>query len=82
MYAFGRVCVCDKMILQILDSFPKENCLLREELELTHTWWRRPIGCLKLQVNFHKKNTYYRALLQKMTYEDKASYGSSPLCSF
>jgi len=45
------------------------------------TGWRRLIGCLKLQVNFRKRATNYRALLQKMTYQDKASYGSSPPCS-
>ena len=38
---------------------------------------RRP-GCLKLQVIFRKRATNYRALLLKMTYKDKASYGSSP----
>jgi len=45
---------------------------------LTCTGWRRPIGFLKLQVIFRKRATNYRALLRKMTYEDKASYGSSP----
>ena len=44
------------------------------------TGWRRPIGCLKLQVIFRKKATDYRALLRKMTYEDKASYDSTPPC--
>jgi len=44
----------------------------------THTGWRRLIGCLKLQVNFRKRATNYRALLWKMTYEDKASYDSTP----
>jgi len=39
------------------------------------------MGCLKLQVFFRKKATNYRALLRKMTYEDKASYDSTPLCS-
>ena len=39
-----------------------------------HTRWRRPIGCLKLQVSFRKIATSYRALLRKMTYKDKASY--------
>jgi len=42
------------------------------------TGWRRPIGCLKLQVIFHKKTTNYRTLLQKITCKDKACYGSSP----
>jgi len=35
----------------------------------------------KLQVIFRKRATNYRALLQKMTYKDKASYGSSPPCT-
>ena len=39
------------------------------------------IGCLKLQVIFRKRACNYRALLRKMTYEDKASYGSSPPCT-
>ena len=45
------------------------------------TWWRRPIGCFKLQVVFCKRATIYRALLREITYTDKASYGSSPPCS-
>ena len=45
------------------------------------TGWRRPIGCLKLQVIFCKRATNYRALLRKMTYKDKPSYASSPPCS-
>jgi len=45
-----------------------------------NTGWRRPIGCLKLQVTFRNRATNYRALLRKMTYKDKASYGSWPPC--
>ena len=37
------------------------------------TGWRRPIGYLKLQVIFRNRATNFRALLQKMTYKDKAS---------
>jgi len=48
--------------------------------ELIRTGWRRCIGCLKLQVYFRKRVTNYRALLRKMTYEDKASYVSLPPC--
>ena len=44
------------------------------------TGWRRPIGCLKLQVIFRKRATKYRALSQKMTSRDKASYDSTPPC--
>ena len=42
------------------------------------TGWRRLIGCLKLQIIFHKRATSHRALLRKMTYKDKACYASSP----
>jgi len=42
--------------------------------------WRRPIGCLKLQVLFRKRAMNDRALLREMTYKDKASNGSSPPC--
>jgi len=45
----------------------------------TVTGWRRPIKCLKLQVICRKRAINYRALLQKTTQKDKASYGSSPL---
>ena len=43
--------------------------------------WRRPIGCLEVQVIFRKRATNCRALLWIMTYEDKASYGSPPPCT-
>jgi len=35
---------------------------------------------IKTLALFHKRATKYRALLQKMTYKDKASCGSSPTC--
>ena len=47
----------------------------------TDTGWRRLIGCLKLQVTFHKRATICRAILRKLTYDDKASCGSSPPCA-
>ena len=46
---------------------------------LSHTGWRRLIGSPKLQVIFRKRATNYRALLWKVTYEDKGYYESSPL---
>jgi len=46
------------------------------------TGWRRLIGSPKLQIIFHKRATKYRALLRKMTYRDKASYESSPPCTY
>jgi len=53
---------------------------LSEFASIWCTGWRRPIGCLKLQVIFRKRATDYRAHLQKMTYEDKASYDSTLPC--
>ena len=47
---------------------------------ITHTGWRRPIGCLKLQIIFRKRATKYVALLRKMTYREKTSCGSLPPC--
>ena len=46
------------------------------------TGWRRLIGCLKLQVIFRERAINYRALLRKMTNEDKASYDSTPPCTW
>jgi len=48
-------------ILQISDGF----------LQVFATGWRRLIECLKLQVTFRQRATNYRALLRKMTCEDK-----------
>ena len=45
-----------------------------------YTGCRRPIECLELQVIFRKRATNSRALLRKITYEDKASSASSPPC--
>ena len=45
------------------------------------TGWRRCIGCHKLQVILRKRATNYRALLRKMTSEDKVSYDSTPPCT-
>ena len=42
------------------------------------TGWQRLIGSPKLQIIFHKRATKYGSLLQKMTYEDKGFYESSP----
>jgi len=50
------------------------------QISFVTTGWRRPTGCLKLQGIFRKRATNYRALLRKMTYEDKASYDSTPPC--
>jgi len=46
------------------------------------TGWRRPLGCLKLQVIFRKRAANYRALLREMTYKDKTPYASLPPCTY
>jgi len=46
---------------------------------IIRTGWRRFIGCLKLQVSFRKRATTHRALLRKITCEDKASYRCNPV---
>jgi len=45
------------------------------------TGWQRSIKCLISWIISHKYVTNYRALLQKVTYKDKASYESSPRCN-
>ena len=42
--------------------------------------WPRLMGSPKLQIIFHKRATKYRSLLQKMTYKEKGSYETWPLC--
>ena len=44
------------------------------------TEWRRCRGRPKLYVSFHKTATICRARLKKITYKEKASYGSWPPC--
>ena len=39
------------------------------------TGWRRCIGCCMLQVSFRKRATNYRALLQKITFQDRHFMG-------
>ena len=48
----------------------------------TYTGWRRLIRRHKLQVIFRKRATTYTALLQEMTYKNKASYDSTPPCIY
>jgi len=39
----------------------------RNAIQSRYTGWRRPAGCLKLQVIFCKRATNFRALLRKLT---------------
>jgi len=57
-----------------------QTSLMTATIDVSDTGWPRLRGCLQLQVIFRKRATNYRALFRKMTYEDMASYGSSPPC--
>ena len=51
-------------------------CIEINKFTATHDMnrgWKKFIKCLKLQVLFRKRATNHRALLRKMTYEDKDS---------
>jgi len=66
-FLFGCPAFCSKCVKQVFG--------------LCDTRWRKPTGCLKLHVIFRNRATTYRALLQKITCKDRASYGSSPPCT-
>jgi len=54
----------------------EKNLLYKYRVAKTH---RMPY---KLQVIFHQRAPNYRALVRKMTYTDKESYESTPLCTY
>jgi len=62
-------------------TMPTLSLLMCMHTSTMPTAWQRLIGCLKMQIIFRKRATNYRALMRKMTYEDKASCGSSPPCT-
>jgi len=64
-----------------MDESHMDELHMDESHKQCTTGRRIPIGCLKLQIIVRKRATNYRAPLQKMTYKDKASYGSSPPCT-
>jgi len=71
-----NICVCTYIYMHIyVYTYTQEHIYV-------YTGWRRLIGSPKLQIIFHKRATKYRSLLRKMTYEDKASYESSPPCVY
>jgi len=70
---------------RLSESFSKAKMicfspLCRALLRQKPTGWRRPTGCLQLQVILRKRAIHFRVLLYKMTYKDKASYGSLLPC--
>ena len=58
-----------------------DNVIRIDNVATFTTGWRRCIGCLKLQISFRQKATNFWALLQNMTFEDKAFSGSTPPCT-
>ena len=56
----------------------QKECVCDIIKSVSDTGWRRLSAFLKVHVIFRKRATNYRALLRKMTYEDKASYDSTP----
>jgi len=58
-----------------------ERVMSHDSTSHVTTGWRRPIGCLKMQVIFSQGATNGRVFLPKMTCKDKASYVSSPPCT-
>jgi len=74
-YAWHDSFICVTWLIHICHS-----SYIRDT-ECVGTGWQGPIACLELQVVFRKRATNYRTLLRKMTYEEKAFYGSSPPCS-
>ena len=87
MYVHIYMCVCIHMYIymclciHIYIYICTHTCVYIKPANVSGAGWRRPIGCLKLQVIFRKRATNYWALLRKMTYKDKVSYDSTPLCT-
>jgi len=75
IYMLHMLHVCNIYMLHMI--FPNFSCTVIWYSRFS-TGWRWLIGCLKLQVILGKRATNYRALLRKMTYEDKAPYDSTP----
>jgi len=70
------------MIFRIMGLFASRHASAHVHTRSqTTTGCRILIGCLKLQVILCKRATDYRALLQKITCKDKASYDSTPPCN-
>jgi len=81
MYLYICACIC---VYRYLSTHIHSNTYIYiyiyRHTDVDTVWWRL-IGCLKLQFIFRKRATNYRALVRKMTSEDKASYESTPPCT-
>jgi len=91
IYVYVYVCISSCMHVQTCIMQCKDICFktcIFHMCDKTHSYvWqdssictgcRRLIGSLKLSVILRKRATNYKALLRKLSYTDKASYGSSP----
>ena len=76
------VCVCVCVCACVCVCVCVRVCVRERADEYVGSYyrWRILIGCLQLQVIFRKRVTNYRARLRKMTYKNKASYGSWSPC--
>jgi len=72
------LCVCEGGGGYALRDNMFLSCAIYSIEKHSHAEWRRPVGCLKLQVNFCKRATNYLALLREISYKGKASSGSTP----
>jgi len=77
-YVCAVICVRVYMCLECVRIVLGLLYVIIRALQSLATGWRRPVGCLKLQVIFRKRATNYWALVRKMTFKDKVSYVSSP----
>jgi len=59
-------------------SYPWNQLIETYAYTYSHSRWQWPTGGLKLHVIFRKRATNCKALLRKIIYKDKASYGSWP----
>ena len=80
IYLCLYVYVCIYVQMVCIHTFVCIHVLFLSNRIPSGTGWRRWLGYLKLLVSVRKRDTNYRALLRKMTYEDKAPYASSTPC--
>jgi len=88
-FRYGDASLCDARLhtfkwLLLLPHLKKQrnHCFWRiRSVKHLVKGWRRLTRCLELQVIFCKRAANYRALLRKMTCEDKPSYASVLPCT-
>jgi len=66
IYIYVYIFTCTYTYFDIIEQDDRERHVPQS---LLATGWRRPIGCLELQVICRKRATNYRAFLRKMTYK-------------